>query len=52
MTSLFVGNEGTRPRPTDSSNAVLFEEGLTALSAFMGVDVSKVRDSSILFLCR
>lgn len=42
LTSLFIGGESARPRPTDVRNAVLFEEGLTALSAFMGVDVSRV----------
>ena len=51
MVSLFVGAEGTRPHPTDPRNAVLLEEGLTALSALMGVDVAKVRPSFALFCC-
>ncbi|KAF8593988.1 hypothetical protein BDV93DRAFT_565925 [Ceratobasidium sp. AG-I] len=42
MASLFVGDAGARPRPTDPGNAVMFEEGLIALSSFMGVDVSRI----------
>lgn len=41
MAALFVG-ESAKPPVTDTRNAVMFEEGLIALSSFMGVDVSGV----------
>lgn len=42
LTSLFLDG-GAKLNPTDVGNAILFEEGLAALSSFMGVDISRVR---------